>query len=585
MKRLIAVAVMVAGLSGGVGHHAAAQDEVTLTVGLLQDMSSPNVTVGYLVPEFDVWNLQYATLTDKAADDFSTIPGLAESWEGSDDGLTYTYTLRDGLKWSDGEALTADDIAYTINRSRDEEWANHFSTTGNLEATAIDAQTVRITSSVPDPKLPTMDVYIVPKHIYEALDADAILEYDAMDGVASGPYSLTAWRSGQDWTMVKNPNWWGRDNGIDRIVFRVFTNPDAMVAALQQGEIDIAHDIPYPSVDLLQKTDGITVVDGQQGGFTELALNGGQGGIGDGHPALQDINVRHAIYYAIDRDVLFDRVALGLGGKGTTMSPSADPSWVPDLGDEAFTYDPDKAKQILDDAGYVDTDGDGIREMPDGSRPLEFRYAERSESSIAAPIREFITGWLRDVGISTVVSVMDDTQLYDVQIAGNYDMFVWGWTPYVDPDPMLSYFTCDQVTTDVESAGSNDANWCSEEYDAMYQQQKVELDSGKRHDIVHDMLKLFNTEATYLVLLQDADMQAYRTDRFEGWLQQPSDTGPVVFTNTSPSYANLSVIGGGGDDDGGVNVLLIVGIAVAAVALIGIGAFVVSRRSSDENRE
>lgn len=118
----------------------------------------------------------------------------------------------------------------------------------------------------------------------------------------------------------------------------------------------------------------------------------------------------------------------------------------------------------------------------------------------------------------------------------------------------------------------------------MYQQQKVELDPERRREIVHDMLRLFNTEATYLVLLQDADMQAYRTDRFEGWLQQPAETGPVVFTNTSPSYVNLSVIGGG-DDDGGVNVLLIVGIAVAVVALIGIGAFVVSRRSSDENRE
>jgi len=120
MKRLIAVAVLVAGLAGGLGRPAGAQDQVTLTVGLLQDMSSPNVTVGYLVPEFDVWNLQYATLTDKAADDFSTIPGLAESWEGSDDGLTYTYTLREGLQWSDGEPLTADDVAYTINRSRDE---------------------------------------------------------------------------------------------------------------------------------------------------------------------------------------------------------------------------------------------------------------------------------------------------------------------------------------------------------------------------------------------------------------------------------------------------------------------------------
>jgi peptide/nickel transport system substrate-binding protein len=459
-----------------------------------------------------------------------------------------------------------------------------------------------------------------------------------MDGVASGPYSLTEWRSGQDWTMVKNPNWWGRDNGIDRIVFRVFTNPDAMVAALQQGEIDFAHDIPYPSVELLQNEDGIEVVDGLQGGFTELALNGGEGGIGDGHPALQDINVRHAIYYAIDRDVLFERVALGLGAKGTTMSPSADPSWVPDLGDEAFTYDPERANQILDDAGYLDTDGDGVREMPDGSRPLQFRYAERSESSIAAPIREFVTEWLRDVGIATEVSVMDDTQLYDVQVAGNYDIFVWGWTPYVDPDPMLSYFTCDEITTDVADPGSNDANWCSAEYDALYQEQKVELDPDRRREIVHEMLRLFNREATYLVLLQDADMQAYRTDRFEGWLQQPAGTGPVLFTNTSPSYVNLSVIGaappeesaeataapgtttgasvpagatgeatseaaapatsedaGGSDpatataaeddDDGGSNTGLIIGVVVAAVVVLGIVAYAMRRRSSADDRE
>ncbi len=87
---------------------------------------------------------------------------------------------------------------------------------------------------------------------------------------------------------------------------------------------------------------------------------------------------------------------------------------------------------------------------------------------------------------------MDDTQLYDVQVAGNYDIFVWGWTPYVDPDPMLSYFLCDQVTTDVEAPGSNDANWCSEEYDALYEQQKVELDPERRREIVAEMLRLFN---------------------------------------------------------------------------------------------
>ena len=83
---------------------------------------------------------------------------------------------------------------------------------------------------------------------------------------------------------------------------------------------------------------------------------------------------------------------------------------------------------------------------------------------------------------------MDDTQLYDAQIGGLYDLFVWGWTPYVDPDPMLSYFTCDQVTYDVDEAGYNDANWCDPAYDELYQQQKVELDPAKRREIVAEML-------------------------------------------------------------------------------------------------
>jgi len=612
MKRLIAAAVLVAGLSGVLGEHAAAQsDTVTMTIGLVQDLSSPNVTVGYLVSDYELWNLQYATLTDKAADDFTTTPGLAESWDVSADGLTVTYHLRDGLKWSDGVALTADDVAYTVNRSRDEQWVNHYSTTANLTAVAVDPRTVKITSSVPDPKLPTMDVYIVPKHIFEKLDAKQILDYNGLDGVASGQYSLKNWRSGQDWTMVKNPNWYGRDNGIDQIIFRVFTNADAMVAALQKGEIDFVHDVPAQSMDLLKNDKNIQTVVGMQGGFTELALNGMAGGLGDGHPALQDINVRHAIYYAIDRDVLLDRVALGLGTKGTTMSPSADPTWIPDLGDELYTYDPVKANKILDDAGYLDTNGDGVREMPGGGRKLEFRYAVRTESTIAAPIAEFITGWLKDIGIATVTSNMDDSQLGDVVAKGTYDMFVWGWTPFVDPDPMLSYFTCAQLTTDASAPGYNDANWCSKDYDALYEQQKVELDPTKRRQIVAQMLKLFNRESTYLVLVNDADTQAYRTDRFEGWLRQPKDTGPVLFTNSSPTYENLSVIGAastseasaaagsssnGGSaapsataatntDDGGSNTGLIVGIIVAIVVVAGLGLVIVKRRSSSDDRE
>lgn len=588
MKRYVATAAL-AGIMGvtsiAVAGGAGAQDDtVTMTIGLLQDMSSPNVTVGYLVPEFEVWNLQYASLTDKAADDFAPLPGLAESWEESDGGLTYTYTLREGLKWSDGEPLTADDIAYTINRSRDEEWANHFSTVENIEATVLDDRTVQLTSSEPDPKLPTMDVYIVPQHVYEGIDAEAIADYDGMDGVASGQYSLVEWNSGQDWTLERNPNWFGRDNGIDRIVYRVFSNAGALVAALQKGEIGAAHGFGAEGAQLLEQEDGIEVVVGLQGGFTELALNGMEGGIGDGHPALQDIDVRHAIYHAIDRQAIFDGVSLGYGSIGTTLSPSADTSWIPDLGDEGFEYDPAKATQLLDEAGYLDTDGDGVREMPDGGQPLRFRYVERSESENADSIRAFVTEYLDAVGIATDVEVMDDTQLYEAQVAGEYDIFVWGWTPYVDPDPMLSYFTCGQVTTDVEAAGYNDANWCSEEYDALYDQQKVELDPTARRAIVADMLRLFNRESTYLVLLQDADLQAYRTDRFEGWLRQPAETGPVIFSNSSPTYANLTVIDGGGDD-GGMSTGLLIALIAGGVVVVGAAGFVVmnrSKRTADE---
>ena len=175
-----------------------------------------------------------------------------------------------------------------------------------------------------------------------------------------------------------------------------------------------------------------------------------------------------------------------------------------------------------------------------------FRYAERSESETAAAIREFVTGWLEAVGIGTEVSVYDDTQLTDVIGSGEYDLFVWGWTPFVDPDPMLSYFTCAQVTT---------------EHGRHRLQRRQLVQRGVRRavrpaerrarprrsgiELVHQMLELFYHESTYVVLFEDADLQAYRTDRFEGWLRQPAETGPVLFTNSSPTYFNLKPIGGG----------------------------------------
>src|SRR5438034_2831547 len=163
---------------------AARQATVTLTVGNTQDVDTLNPAQGALVIDYEAWNMEYATLTRKAASDFHTIPGLAQSWKSSNGGKTWTYRMRPNLKWSDGVSLTSADVAYTINRARREGWLNYTAFVGNLTAKAPNPRTIVVTSSVPDPRLPGLgDTYIVPKHVYEKISAKNLTKYAAQDGV------------------------------------------------------------------------------------------------------------------------------------------------------------------------------------------------------------------------------------------------------------------------------------------------------------------------------------------------------------------------------------------------------------------
>jgi peptide/nickel transport system substrate-binding protein len=594
-RAAIALLLAVAALALVTG--AGAQDDgekVVFTVGLTNDVDSLNPLVGVEVPDYEVWNIQYATLTDKAAADFATTPGLAESWEASNDGKTYTYTLRDGLEWSDGEPLTAEDVAFTVNRAREEAWLNYDSVVQNLTAKAVDDRTVEITSSVPDPKLPTMDVYILPEHVWGKLDKDAITKYPGQDGVGSGPFTLVELKRGQFWRLQANPSYWAGRPEVDEVVFRLFNNADAMVAALQNGEIDAAHDVPTESFARLESTEGIVALEGQQGGFEEIAVNGGRpesqrvDGIGNGNPALSDLEFRKAIAHAIDKQTLIDRVYSGLGTPGTTMSPSANPAWVPEIpAGEELGFDLDEARQILDAAGYRDTNGDGIREQKGGGDEIVLDYAVRTESQVAAPVAEFVTGWLKEIGIDTRVEPMNDNRLIEVIGRGDYDLFHWGWTPFVDPDPMFSYFKCDQLSKDPEDPTNyyNDANWCDPAYDADYEAQNTELDPDTRMEIGARMLKRMYDAAVYNVILFNGDLQAYRTDRFEGWIRQPAETGPVLFSNTSPTYAALTPVAGSGGGEGGIGGATIVGIALVGLVVLAGAAWVVMRRRTADERE
>jgi peptide/nickel transport system substrate-binding protein len=517
---------------------AQAQDEVTLIIGLTQPWETLNPVVGFAVSEYEFWNIQYAGLVGRAAADYSAQPGLAESWVENEAGLSYTYTLREGLTWSDGTPITADDIAWNVNTSREQEWANYIATVGALSAEVVDERTVTITSEVPDPKLPMLEIYIVPKHIWEPqATPDTIETYENLDGVGSGPYVLEDYRSEESLTMVANEHYYGGRPAIDRVIFRYFSNADAMVAAIERGEIDIAHSVPAASMAQLDENPDIEVVAGLQGGFDEIAFNGGAAPA-QPHPAMLDIEFRKAVNHAIDKAGATEDLWFGYAEPSTTISVGADFKWIPDIPEgELFSYDPEGAMAILDAAGYVDTDGDGFREMPGGGDNIVLRHAINTDTDLGQAVGELFSGWLNAIGIDVQLDSYDQDQLFTVIVEGTYDTFYWGWTPFVDPTPMLSYFT------EAELGNFNDANWSDPRYEELYLEQLSEVDPVRRLELVHEMVRIVHDNAAYVALWYGPDLQAYRTDEFEGFQQQPAEVGPVVFTNSSPSYTTLRPIG------------------------------------------
>ena len=569
LKVIVAGLFGLTALAGGMSTGASAEGELTFAVGVTQDIDSLNVTVGFLVIDYEIWNLTLPMLTSKAASDFSILPNMAESWTSSEDGLTWTYKLRSDMKWSDGVPMTAEDVAYTITRSVQDGWWNHTTVTGNLTATATDAQTLVVTSSVPDPKLPILDVYIVPKHIYEKISAEDLPNYLADDNVSGGPFQIVERKEGEFIRLVQNPNWFGKKPAMDQLIFRTFETAEAQYNALKAGDLDAVDDVPGKIFATIMAGDepNITGIAGNQGSFSELAMNSGcPTGIGDGHVALQDPNVRRAINWSLDRQLMVDKILNGFGKPAVGISASANPAFDYQVeADQTYSYDPAKANALLDEAGWIDTNGDGVRDK-DGVE-LKLRYFDRSVGG-ASDTTPFITGFLKDVGIATDVKTFDEDSLAAIQSKSEFDLYTWGWSPYADPDNILSNFTSSAVPTDPAVGGYNDGNWCNAEYDALYEKQNVELDPVKRADLIQQMHKIFVNDGPYAVLYKYDNLQAFRSDRWQNFERQPAEVGPIMFTQTSSAYLNLEPVSGDSGGGGSTNTIVVILVVLVAAGVV-----------------
>jgi peptide/nickel transport system substrate-binding protein len=604
-RSAIALGVVVT-LLGGISAAALAQtdepatgdQQLTWTLGSEDDIDSFNPFVA-VSSGYTIFAMTYEYLLSYDAATLERSPGLAESWETSDDGLTWTFHMREGVVWHDGEPLTANDVAYTYNRTIDDHVGAWFSYLRLVDSvTAPDDSTVVITTRKPAPGILSILIPILPEHIWSDISKEDAKTVENIPIVGSGPFELVEYQPGQFARLEANQDYWGGAPQIDEIIYRVFNNQDAAVEALKSGEIDAIDSIEPNLFESLQGNDTITTHAADIISFDEIAFNAGALQ-GDGHPALQDVRVRQAIAHAIDKQTLVDRVVLGYGTVGSTIvTPAAGAYHYEPTQDEVLDFDIAEANQILDDAGYLDTDDDGVREMPNGGDPLEFRYYVRSQNNDSVRASQFISGWLEQIGIATEISSLNDNKLTDVIIDGTYDMFQWGWFGDVDPDFILSVMTCGQ-RPELDANGNNvggiwsDSYYCNADFDRMYLEQKTILDSEQRREVIHEMQRMVYLDAPYVVLWYDKDLQAYRNDTFTGYVPSPAPNGDLFgilyaadsFTSIRPVEAE----GGGGTpavqrEAKGISAGVWIGIVVGVIVLLAAFALVRRRRVSEEDR-
>jgi peptide/nickel transport system substrate-binding protein len=569
--RRAAVALMVlisilGGATGAVAQEGSEGDEkVVLRMGSSNDIDGFNPFKIVEIPSYEVMDLTYDLLVDFSPKDFSPVPGLADSWETSEDGLTWTFHLNEDAKWHDGEPVTSEDVAYTFNRILEEEQGLYIDYVRQIESIETpDEHTVVFTTKEPSVQMLSMLVYILPKHIWKDVPANETKTFENEPAIGSGPFQAVEWKKGQFVRLKANPDYFRGASHVDEVIFQLYDNDDTMVQAFRNGEVDYIAWFPINLFKSLENEEGIETNSAPDPGFTELGFNlyepspevieeFGAPKTSTGNPALLDPRVREAINWAIDEEELTEKILQGEGIPGSTLVPPALAKYHLKLNEsEIQGFDIERSKELLEQAGWRDTNGDGTVDK-DGEE-LELRLFVRSEDKDSVTAGQFIEDWFREAGIGLETKAMGDTALVDTIYAADYDMFIWGWGSEADPDFILSVLTCDQIM------GWSDTFWCNEDYSRMYQEQKEQLDLDERAATIKEMQRIAYEENPYIIFYYDNQTEAWRTDRFEGWTKTPSaaDPGQVAYAVTTETYLNLKPLSTGGaanDASAGAGVL------------------------------
>lgn len=574
---------------------ARAQSPQVLRVALVQEIDHLNPFTASFASSAMIGRFAWEFLTLPSAEDATPTGGVAESWESSQDKLTWTFTIREGMTWSDGEPVTAHDAAFTFNKIMSDPKAAEAngSYVVNFEkVSAVDDRTLVIETEEPQASMTALDVPIVPEHVWSKVEDmhDPATDSVEVVGVGSGPFLIAEYRPNELVRLKANEDYWRGAPAYDELHFIKFENADAAVNALRNGEVDFVNRLTQAQFDSLKNEPGVETNQASGRRYRELLMNPGAqnaegDAIGDGHPALRDVQVRRAIAMAIDPAVLVDKVLGGYGELPGGLVPPIYEDYHYEPGEDVrYSFDPEAANALLDEAGY-ERGPDGVRVDSEGRR-LEFRLTGRASEDYAQRASDYLVSWLREIGIAVTKNLVSDNEVDETTSSGHYDLAFSGWGTNPDPDYILNKQTCAALPASSGSSSSN-AFFCDETYDELYAQQIAEMDPEKRAELVLQAQARYYEMVPSLVLGYDNVLEAYRSDRFTGFVQQPEGEGQIMEqTGYWGFYGAKPVEGRAAGDDSGLPTGVWLALGAGALALLAVGGtVVVRRRATTDDRE
>ena len=505
---LAALMVTLTGCGGG------GEDKgSSIVIGQSSEVANLNPMIQPRTPDSNVQCLifDFLVIPDE---NLNYVGDLAKSWDISEDGTVYTFHLNEGVKWHDGEDFNADDVVFTLTSLASPEYTGGNEgrvmsivgaadyQAGNADSVEgikkIDDYTVEITLESPNAAfLSNMYVAMLPEHIL-AGESPADWGNDDFNRapIGTGKYKFVKWEAGQYISLEKNEDYFGTQPSIDNVVVQ-FGADTTLVAALLNGEIDVLYNLPSSEIENVEAVDGVGVYNYEMMSVYYIGLN-------QLDPALSDLRVRQALAYALDKQTIVDTVY----GEAATVADDIFPDnhWSHNPDVTKYEYNPEKAKELLEEAGYTMNDATGYYEK-DG-QTLHLTY-DMSTSTDGRQVAALIQQYWKAIGVEMEVIEQDFATLAYSKLlpnnateettADSFQCYTLGFGVEADPEEYNAY-----LSTSTGAGSWNFIHYSNPEVDELFKQQLLETDPDARADCFHQIAKIISDDVPWIPMYNKA---------------------------------------------------------------------------------